>query len=300
MNTHPPWLKKRLSISGNISYVKRLLSAASVNTVCEESLCPNMTECYSKKFLTFLILGRACSRACGFCSVGGAAPEAIDPEEPGRIVRVISELGLKYVIITSVTRDDLEDGGAGQFANVIKAVRGYSGNLIIEALVPDFKGDAAPIRKVLDACPDIFGHNIETVKRLYRTARSNADYDRSLQVLRLAKDTDFGVNVKSGMMVGLGETRDEVIETMNDLKAAGCDLLTIGQYLSPGRRNLKVERFVSPSEFSEYRRIGKDMGFRHVAAGPFVRSSYMAEEGYEEAISSPVIARAEYLARSNL
>lgn len=284
--THPPWLKKRLSISENVSYVKRLLSAASVNTVCEESLCPNMTECYSKKFLTFLILGRACSRACGFCSVGADAPEAIDPEEPGRIVRIIGELGLKYVIITSVTRDDLGDGGAKQFVDVIRAAKQFSGEIIIEVLVPDFKGDAASIGKVLDAGPHIFGHNIETVKRLYRMARPNADYNRSLEVLRSAKEMDCGISVKSGMMVGLGEGHDEVIGTMNDLRVAGCDILTIGQYLSPGRMNLKVERFVTPSEFEEYGRLGKDMGFRHVASGPFVRSSYLAEEGYRETMVS--------------
>lgn len=280
MNTYPPWLKKRLVLSPNVSYVKDLLRGTGVKTVCEESLCPNVTECYSKKFLTFLILGKACSRACGFCSVEKGAPEPVDPEEIEGMLRIIERLGLRYVIITSVTRDDLEDGGSGHFADVVRVVKRCFAGIVIEVLTPDFNADAGSIAKVMDASPDVFGHNIETVRRLYPQARTGADYDRSLEVLRLARRAGRSL-IKSGMMLGLGETIREVIETMRDLKAAGCDALTIGQYLRPTSAHMDVKRYVAPSEFGEYARLGEDMGFAHVAAGPFVRSSYMAEEGYK-------------------
>lgn len=280
----PPWLKKRLLYSENLGTMKETLSASGVATVCEESLCPNLNECFSKKQLTFLILGGICTRSCGFCSVEKALPRDVRADEPQKILEAVKKLGLKYVVITSVTRDDLEDGGSSQFAKVITAIKGYSQNIKIEALVPDFKGRDESIKEVLRSQPDIFSHNIETVERLYPVARSNSDYKRSLGLLKMAKDLEPCQLTKSSLMLGLGEREEEVIDTIKDLKGVACDILTIGQYLRPRKENLLSKRLVRPEEFERYVKIGYGLGFKHVSSGPFVRSSYFAETIYESVL----------------
>ena len=277
----PAWLKKRLVFGEGAFEVKNILSRHNINTVCESGLCPNLNECFSKKRATFLILGKNCTRTCSFCSVKKGAPQAIDPDEPYRILEAVKSLKLNYVIVTSVTRDDLADGGASQFVKTIEAIRSFSKDMRIEVLVPDFRGEKKLIERIVSAKPDIFGHNIETISRLYTVVRGASDYERSLSVLRSAKDIDRDQITKSGIMVGLGEIAREVVETMEDLRLAGCDILTIGQYLTPGPDNTPVRRFVSPEEFKDYERVGYKLGFRHVSSAPFVRSSYYAENMYE-------------------
>ena len=278
----PPWIRKDLITSENIITVKRVLAHNKAGTVCESGLCPNLNECFSMRRMTFLILGKSCTRSCGFCSVDKSAAESPDPGESGRILEVVKKLELEYVVITSVTRDDLEDGGAGQFADAVSAIKGFSKGIKVEILVPDFNGNAAAVEKALNARPDIFGHNIETIKRLYPYARPGSDYERSLGVLRLAKDKDPYCITKSGLMLGLGEEGPEVIGALEDIRAVGCDMLTIGQYLRPRPGNLPVARFIEPGEFVRYKEEAEDLGFKHVEAGPFVRSSYFAEEGYRK------------------
>lgn len=275
----PYWLKKRLSLSTDVFETKKILSGYSVNTVCESSLCPNLNECFSRRFATFLILGKVCTRSCGFCSVEKLAlPTPVDPDEPERICLAAKELGLRHVIITSVTRDDLADGGAAQFVKSIEAAKRISKRIKIEVLVPDFGANMKSVKTVVKAGPDIFSHNIETVKRLYPVVRPVSDYRRSLRVLSYAKEISSDITTKSSILVGLGEQRQEVIETMEDLNTAGCSIVTLGQYLRPGRENLPVRKFITPEEFENYKKIGERMGFKHVLAGPFVRSSYMADK----------------------
>lgn len=279
----PRWLKKRLFNTRDLFSVKETLARHRVNTVCESGICPNLNECFSKRFVTFLILGKSCTRSCGFCSVESTAAEAVDPDEPEKILEAARQLGLRHVIITSPARDDLVDGGAGQFARVISRLKKFTQpELVVEVLTPDFGGDEEGLKNVVHAEPDIFGHNIETVPRLYRIARRGAVYERSLGVLKAVKSISPRLITKSGIMVGLGETMDEVVDVMKDLRRSGCDILTIGQYLKPGEENMPVERYASPEEFAGYRIAGTELGFKHVAAGPFVRSSYLAEEAYKE------------------
>lgn len=273
----PSWLKKRITLNDELLQTKEILADLQLNTVCESSLCPNLNECFSHKTATFLILGRSCTRNCGFCCVERSAPADIDIDEPARITEAVSLLGLKYVVITSVTRDDLADGGAGQFAKTIKALKSFSSALKIEVLTPDFKGDLWAVEKVLKAGPDVFSHNVETVRRLYCDVRREADYDRSLDVLRSAKRLCSEQLTKTAIMVGLGETEDEVMGAMEEIRRTGCDILAIGQYLRPAAANAAVARFVTPEEFGRYRQAGYSLGFRHVEAGPFVRSSYASE-----------------------
>ena len=277
-----PWLKKRLMTTNRPYETDGALLAAGVNTVCKAGLCPNLNECFAKKHVTFLILGNACTRSCGFCSVEKSDPLRVDDEEPYRVLETVKTLGLSYVVITSVTRDDLEDGGAEQFAKTARLIKGFSKEIGIEVLVPDFKGNRDSIEKALAGCPDVFAHNIETVRRLYGVVRNAADYARSLGVLKIAKELQPGQITKSGIMLGLGETEAEIIDTLSDLRAAGCDILTMGQYLRPGPDNIPVKRFVEPSEFERYRTIAEGLGFKAVASGPFVRSSYLAEETYKK------------------
>lgn len=267
-------------ISSQPFETEALLKESGVSTVCASALCPNQNECYSKKTATFLILGETCTRACGFCSVGKGAPFAPDPQEPRRIAELVRRMALRYAVITSVTRDDLEDGGSSQFIKVIEAVRSLSPDTKIEVLTPDFMGDSRAIRTVLSASPDVFGHNIETVRQLYPAARKGADYDTSMGIMKLVKEITPSQLTKSALLVGLGESQGEVVETMRDLRAAACDMLVIGQYLRPRKSNLPVVRFLGQEEFDRYRKIGEEMGFCHVASGPFVRSSYKAEEIY--------------------
>jgi lipoic acid synthetase len=284
----PAWLKKPLPQGGDYQRVKRLLSSAKLTTVCQEANCPNMFECFSKNTATFMILGSECTRHCKFCKITANPPLPVDPDEPQRVAKAAQKLGLKYVVVTSVTRDDLPDGGAAHFAAVIKEIKARtdqntekgkdSQRIKVEVLIPDFQGDIKALGTVVYAKPDVVNHNIETVASLYETARPEARYQRSLDLLRNVKAMDLLMPVKSGIMVGLGETRQELAQTMRDLFEHGCDILTIGQYLQPTRQHLEIKRYYSPEEFKELERIARKIGFNRVAAGPFVRSSYNAQD----------------------
>jgi len=281
----PDWLKKRITVSPSTGRVRSLLSELRLETVCEQAHCPNLCECYGRGTATFLILGPNCTRSCRFCAVASGPPTPVDESEPERVAEASARLDLKHVVVTSVTRDDLPDGGAGQFARTVRAIRERCGALV-EVLTPDFQGDAEAIRTVLAARPDIYNHNIETVPRLMAAIRPEARYERSLAVLRLAGTDGDSVLTKSGLMVGLGETPDEVVEVLRDLRAAGCDAVTIGHYLAPSGAHFPVHEFVPPQQFDSYRRQAEALGFRAVAAGPFVRSSYHAEDLFAHASCS--------------
>ena len=269
----PAWLKKSLPHGGNYQRVRTLLSDAGLHTVCKEANCPNMFECFSKDTSTFMILGSECTRNCRFCNVTSGTPSPVDPEEPLRVAKAALDLQLKYIVITSVTRDDLDDGGASHFSSVIHAIRSLlPGCAGIEVLIPDFKGDPAALKTVLVAKPDVLNHNIETVSSLYPRVRP------SLALLQQVKAISPVVPVKSGIMVGLGETMAELEEALADLFCHGCDIITIGQYLQPTRNHLQVEKYYSPEEFKSLEKIAKKIGFKKIAAGPFVRSSYRAHE----------------------
>ena len=274
----PEWIRTK-SFEG-IHDTKRTLRSYKVSTVCEEARCPNIGECYSRPTATFMILGSRCTRNCGFCSVESSAPEPIDPKEPARVALAAKEMRLKYVVITSVTRDDLPDGGAGHFARAVYAVRKHLLDVKVEVLTPDFQGDTDALLTVLSSRPDVFGHNVETVPRLYLVVRPRADYIRSLQILKYAKKIAPDVHTKSGLMLGLGETLDEVSDVLKDLSNAGCDFVTIGQYLRPSRKNLPVIEYIRPEIFESLRNRALDMGFKYVASSPLVRSSMNAEEMY--------------------
>ena len=240
-----------------------------------------MGECFSRGTATFLILGRFCTRSCGFCAVEHDAPAPPDEAEPERVAQAVQKMGIHYVVITSVTRDDLPDGGASSFAETIRAIRAFNPKINIEVLIPDFKGDLRSLKAVLKECPEVLNHNIETISRLYPRVRPPADYKRSLNLLKRSKEDCPHIPTKSGFMLGLGETQEEVSELLRDLREAGCDFLTIGQYLQPRQDRLPVVRFIPPEEFEEYKRMGEGMGFRAVASGPFVRSSFHASEMFE-------------------
>lgn len=277
MGRLPSWAKKTLGPPSALRAMKEVLRKRNLHTVCESARCPNIGECFSKPTATFMILGDVCTRTCGFCSIDkGMKPIKVDPDEPGNIAITAKELGLRHVVITSVTRDDLADGGAGQFALTIKAIRDTISGILVEVLTPDFNGDERSLRSVFDACPDIFNHNLETVPSLYPLVRPQADYRRSLDVLEMAKSS--GIMAKSGIMVGLGEKKSEVKDVLRDLFDAGCDAVTIGQYLRPTRNNLEVKEYVEPEVFLEYEAYGKELGIKYVYSGPFVRSSYNAEK----------------------
>jgi lipoic acid synthetase len=276
----PPWLTSRVGASAAAREVAALLEGLRLNTVCAEAHCPNQHECFSRRTAAFLIMGDACTRDCRFCAVASGEPRALKPGEPDAVAEAAARLSLRHVVITSVTRDDLPDGGAAHFARTVRAVRGRLGEAVIEVLVPDFLGRREDIDAVLAARPDVFNHNVETVPRLYARVRPQADYRRSLDVLRHAAQAS-SAHTKSGLMVGLGETAEEVTAVMGDLRAAGCELLTIGQYLAPSDAHLPVERFVRPEEFEAWEAEARATGFAAVSAGPFVRSSYMAEQVLE-------------------
>ncbi len=278
----PPWLKRPLP-SRQMLDTRKLLDGLKLNTVCVEARCPNLTECWSRGTATFMILGEHCTRRCHFCAVGTKKPEPPEADEPQRMAEAAAHLGLKHVVITSVARDDLPDEGAGHFAACIQETRTRLPEATIEVLVPDFHGKPELIRIVTEALPEVYNHNIETVARLQKKARPAARYERSLGVLRTAKELNPRIKTKSGIMVGLGETRDELIQTFHDLREYGCELLTIGQYLQPGGdKYLAVERFYPPDEFDELAEVAKSLGFEAVASGPFVRSSYFAETLFVE------------------
>lgn len=272
---HPEWIKVK---STGMHGTKKILRSHGVSTVCEEARCPNQGRCFSNSTATFMILGDRCTRNCSFCAVESSVPLPPDPDEPERVAEAAIALGLKFVVITSVTRDDLPDGGAGQFVKSINAVRNRNKAIKIEVLTPDFKGDSGVLRAVLDAHPDVFNHNVETVPRLYSSVRQMADYSRSINVLKFARDNYTQIKTKSGIMLGLGEKRSEVLAVMKDLRAAGCDFLTIGQYLRPRRTNIPVVEYIKPEVFTSYKAIGLDMGFEAVASSPLTRSSLDADK----------------------
>ncbi len=265
---------------GSLEYIrlKRLMRQLQLHTVCEEASCPNIGECWDQGTATFMILGDVCTRACGYCNVVHGRPEPVDREEPGRLAEAVASLGLHHVVITSVDRDDLDDGGASVFARSIESVRRQLPSCRIEVLIPDFSGRAADLLEVLDAGPDVLNHNIETVERLYRTARPAGRYSRALELLDRAGRYAPDIPTKSGLMVGLGEQWAEIVTTLGDLQRAGCDLLTIGQYLRPSAAHLPVARFYTPAEFATLKETALALGFGHVEAGPLVRSSYHARE----------------------
>ncbi|HUU42200.1 MAG TPA: lipoyl synthase, partial [Planctomycetota bacterium] len=278
----PPWLSKRLPAGGGADAVRSMLADLDLHTVCQSARCPNIHECFTRRTATFMILGSRCTRRCRFCAVTQGDPEPVDADEPARVAEAARRLGLAHVVVTSVTRDDLPDGGAAQFARTIRAVRESTG-ATVEVLTPDFRGDETSVRTVLDARPEVYNHNVETVPALYETVRPGADYDRSLALLARVRELDAGVFTKSGLMLGLGESTDEVLATLADLRAAGCDLLTLGQYLAPSKTHLAVTRFVPPEEFADLADKARAMGFAAVASGPFVRSSHDAAALYAEA-----------------
>lgn len=278
----PDWLKRRLPTGPAFEQIKGMIGRDRLHTVCQEAKCPNIWECFSHKTATFLILGSRCSRNCRFCSVPQGGLQPPDPDEPARVARVSREMGLKYVVITSVTRDDLADGGAGIFAETIKEIRNQIPDACVEVLIPDFQGVKKALFTVLDAKPNVLNHNIETVARLYPRVRPQADYSRSLQLIKRAHEYDPDMPTKSGLMLGLGESDEEITQTLADMLQAGCRILTLGQYLQPSKNHLAVERFILPAEFETWRKKALDMGFAEVASGPFVRSSYHAHELFQE------------------
>jgi lipoic acid synthetase len=274
----PAWIRATAPTGAGVARVKRILRQRGLHSVCEEALCPNLGECFTHGTATFMIMGDVCTRRCPFCDVAHGRPAALDPDEPGQLAEAVAELALGYVVVTSVDRDDLRDGGAGHFAACIAAIRAAAPATTIEVLVPDFRGREAIALPLLAAArPDVFNHNLETVPRLYRQCRPGADYAGSLRLLRDFKGASPGVPTKSGIMLGLGESPAEVEQVMRDLRAHGCDMLTLGQYLQPSRDHLPVERFVPPEEFEALARLGESIGFSSVASGPLVRSSYHAD-----------------------
>ena len=275
----PEWLRLKLPTSHTFAQTRSLLDELKLHTVCESAKCPNHWECWSKGTATFMIAGDRCTRACGFCAVATAKPLALEADEPARVAEATRRMRLRHVVITAVARDDLQDGGAEHFSWTIEAVRAANPGIVIEVLVPDFLDRDASIEMVLSANPHIFNHNLETVRRLTPSVRSRATYDRSLNVLGKVKARrGDGIYTKSGLMLGLGETGEELFTAMEDLRRVGCDILTLGQYLQPTRAHLPVVEFVSPEKFTEYGKVAERMGFRHVASGPMVRSSYHADE----------------------
>ncbi len=272
----PDWLKIRLPRPDTIQEVQKMMRGKNLHTVCESARCPNLPECWSKKTATFMILGDTCTRSCGFCAIKVGRGLEVDPLEPENIGKIAKDLGLRHIVVTSVSRDDLQDQGATQFAKTIAAIHENIPYAIVEVLTPDFKGKSKIIQIVTDAIPEIYNHNIETISRLHTIVRPQAKYHRSLSVLEEVKRLNPNIYTKSGMMLGLGETRDEVIEVLKDLRNVGVDAVTIGQYLRPTIKHLPVVSFVHPTEFEEYQVIGEEMGFAFVASGPFIRSSYNA------------------------
>ncbi len=282
----PPWLKVRLSTTGEYDEVRQMMRRLSLVTVCEEARCPNIHECWAReRTATFMLMGDVCTRTCGFCAVGKGAPGSLDPEEPARVAEAVRELGLSHAVVTSVNRDDLADGGAEHFAGTIRAIRSAVPECTVEVLIPDFCGNWDALDAVLREVPEILNHNLESVERLYHRVRPQARYERSLELLARCdarrRDDGLAMRTKSGVMVGLGETMDELVRALEDLRRSGCDIATIGQYLQPHERRLPVEKYYTPEEFDALRREGERLGFLRVEAGPLVRSSYHARRALE-------------------
>lgn len=278
----PEWFKVRRQHGKNYLELKSIMRDQSLHTVCEEARCPNVYECWEKRTATFMILGNLCTRACRFCNVAWGRPTSVDLEEPARVAAAVEQMGLKFAVVTSVNRDDLPDGGAGIFAATIREIRQRLPDCGVEVLIPDFKGNWDALREVVDAKPDILNHNVETVPRLFRRVQPWDRYDVSLNLFSKVRELDPGMITKSGVMVGLGETRDELIDVMKALRGRDVDVLTIGQYLPPSKRHFPLDRYYSPEEFDELRTIGYQLGFGHVESGPMVRSSYHARDQAEE------------------
>ena len=282
MRQLPDWLKKRVPLNKNVQLTKDLLEKKQVNSVCHNAICPNLGECYAKKVATFLVMGTVCTRNCNFCAVTKGTPEPPQADEPQRLAEVVQDLDLQHVVITSVTRDDLHDGGASHFLNCIKAIRDILPDVIIEILTPDFLGNKKAINTLANTQLNIFNHNLETVPRLYPKVRPQANYQRSISLLAQVKSENSSIYTKSGLMVGLGETFAEIEAVLRDLKEVNCDFVTIGQYLQPSSLHLQVEEYIHPETFKKYQLVGEKMGFKNIAAAPFVRSSYNAQEFFHE------------------
>lgn len=273
----PEYLKRPIINTDTTKNVRHILKRHCLNTVCENARCPNKNECYTKNTATFLIMGTACTRNCRYCNISCKKPEPLDANEPLHVAQAVKDLGLKYAVITSVTRDDLSDGGAEHFAKCIAEIRKLSPDTKIEILTPDFKGDANALNTIIFAYPDVFNHNIETVRELFKTARPQGDYERSLNVLKYIK-SNSDIPTKSGLMVGLGETEEQIEETLYDLKNAGCDIVTIGQYIQPSKEHLEVAKYYTPEEFEKLQNLAQKIGIKHYQINPLVRSSYRAAE----------------------
>jgi len=271
----PNWLRVKLPTGENYRHVRNLVDQHKLHTICESGNCPNMGECWGEGTATFMILGNVCTRSCGFCAVATGRPEAVDWDEPQRVAEAIHLMKVKHAVLTSVDRDELKDGGSIIWYNTIKAVKSLNPDTTLETLIPDFKGQTENIQRIIEAAPEVVSHNIETVERLTRQVRIQAKYRRSMEVLKVLKEG--GMRTKSGIMLGLGETKEEVLQAMQDLRNSGTDVITLGQYLQPTRKHLPVVRFVHPDEFAEYREAGYNMGFDYVESGPLVRSSYHSE-----------------------
>ena len=284
----PDWLKVRAPGSPGYIQLKNLMREQQLHTVCEEAHCPNIGECWERGTATFMILGNICTRRCHYCAVTTGRPTGLDLQEPARLAETVKATGLRYCVITSVNRDDLPDGGAFIFAACINRIRQTVSGCRVEVLIPDFAGSWPALKKVIDARPDVLNHNIETSHRVFPRVRPKGDYQLSLELLAEVKEMDSGMATKSGIIVGMGETREEVVETMEDLRRVDCDLLTIGQYLRPSVKHLPIDRFYTPGEFAELREIGENLGFKHVASGPLVRSSYHADEQHDAAYAVAV------------
>lgn len=284
----PQWLKVKVPGGPNHKNLQNLLRSGDLHTVCEEAHCPNIGECWNLGTATFMILGDTCTRACRYCAVKTGTPNGLDLQEPIRLGQTVQTLNLNYVVITSVNRDDLPDGGAFIFSQCINQIRKRLPNCKIEVLTPDFEGNWDALKKVIDANPDTFNHNIETVERVFHTVRPKGSYNKSLEMLGKAKMFDESIVTKSGLMVGLGETWDEITQTLRDLRSVNCNLLTIGQYLRPSKDHAPLMKWYTPEEFSQLKSIGEDLGFNHVASGPLVRSSYHADEQYRTASAAGV------------
>ena len=278
----PEYLKRPIIDTETTKTVRRILKTKCLNTVCEGARCPNKSECYSHNTATFLIMGQVCTRNCRYCNISPARPEPLDPQEPEHIAEAVKELGLKYAVITSVTRDDLPDGGAEHFKNCIDEIRKIS-DAKIEILTPDFKGDRASLDTIISAKPDVFNHNIETVRRIFKTARPQGDYDCSLRVLKYIKENS-SIVTKSGLMVGLDETGEDIEETLLDLKNAGVDIITIGQYIQPSKAHLEVAKYYTPEEFEDLKKLARKTGFKNYQIAPLVRSSYHAKNTFEASL----------------
>ncbi len=272
----PNWLRVKLPIGESYKHVRGLVDTHKLHTICESGNCPNMGECWSEGTATFMILGNICTRSCGFCAVATGRPEAVDWDEPQRVAEAIHLMTVKHAVITSVDRDELKDGGSIIWHNTIKAVKNLNPGTTLETLIPDFRGNAEQVQRIIDAAPEVVSHNMETVERLTRQVRVQAKYRRSLDVLRMLKEG--GMRTKTGIMLGLGETKEEIIQSMKDLLSVGCDVLTLGQYLQPTKKHLPVQRFVHPDEFAALREIGYELGFDYVESGPLVRSSYHSDK----------------------